>query len=199
MNNKSRKKILSILFFVLVTISVIGYNKQTSANDQLSEISTEQIQILQIATNPSVEVAQKNVEQKIDRVINKPIEEIKPATSESVVAKAPALACQNGTKTYSKVLPEQEELMTQAGIAKDQQLSAGCIIYMESGWNYQATNPTSGAYGLPQSLPASKMASAGADWKSNPITQLKWANQYATTRYGSWSEAVKFWTSNKWW
>src|SRR5215472_12186818 len=52
----------------------------------------------------------------------------------------------------------------------------GCLNDLwqqESGWNYQAYNP-SGAYGIPQALPGSKMASAGADWQTNPATQIKW-------------------------
>ncbi|WP_030800754.1 transglycosylase SLT domain-containing protein, partial [Streptomyces sp. NRRL F-3273] len=48
------------------------------------------------------------------------------------------------------------------------------IVERESGWNYKATNPSSGAYGIMQALPGSKMASAGADWQTNPATQIKW-------------------------
>ena len=73
------------------------------------------------------------------------------------------------------------------------------IISHESGWNYHAVNRSSGAYGLPQSLPAGKLASAGADWRDNPVTQLRWANNYAVGRYGSWEAAYHFWTVNHWW
>jgi hypothetical protein len=55
----------------------------------------------------------------------------------------------------------------------------------ESDWNYKARNPSSGAYGIPQSLPASKMASAGSDWRDNPETQIKWGLGYIDDRYGS--------------
>ncbi len=55
----------------------------------------------------------------------------------------------------------------------------------ESGWNYQAANPSSGAYGIPQALPGSKMASAGSDWASNPATQIKWGLGYIADRYGT--------------
>ncbi|GAA3590418.1 hypothetical protein GCM10022223_01110 [Kineosporia mesophila] len=55
----------------------------------------------------------------------------------------------------------------------------------ESGWNYQATNPSSGAYGIPQSLPGSKMASAGSDWQTNPVTQIRWGLDYIADRYGT--------------
>jgi hypothetical protein len=59
------------------------------------------------------------------------------------------------------------------------------LFQRESGWNTYATNPSSGAYGIPQALPASKMASAGADWKTNPFTQVRWGLNYIANRYGS--------------
>jgi hypothetical protein len=64
----------------------------------------------------------------------------------------------------------------------------GCLDRLwtrESGWNYLATNPSSGAYGIPQSLPASKMASAGADWRTNSDTQIRWGLGYISGRYGT--------------
>jgi hypothetical protein len=57
------------------------------------------------------------------------------------------------------------------------------IVARESGWNPFATNPTSGAYGIPQALPAGKMASAGADWRTNPFTQLRWMVGYIRSRW----------------
>lgn len=70
------------------------------------------------------------------------------------------------------------------------------IINHESGWNPKATNGGSGAYGLPQSLPGSKMASAGSDWRSNPITQLKWMKSYVSSRYGGIGGAYRYWLSH---
>lgn len=67
------------------------------------------------------------------------------------------------------------------------------IIDHESGWNPKATNPESGAYGLPQSLPGSKMASAGSDWRTNPITQLRWMKGYVNSVYGGARNAYNFW------
>jgi Transglycosylase SLT domain len=55
----------------------------------------------------------------------------------------------------------------------------------ESGWNAYAANPSSGAYGIPQALPGSKMATAGPDWQSNPATQIKWGLGYIQSTYGS--------------
>jgi type II secretory pathway pseudopilin PulG len=55
----------------------------------------------------------------------------------------------------------------------------------ESGWNVFASNPTSGAYGIPQALPGSKMASAGPDWQSDAATQIRWGLGYIQSVYGS--------------
>lgn len=68
----------------------------------------------------------------------------------------------------------------------------------ESGWRTDADNPTSSAYGIPQSLPGSKMASVGADWKTNPATQIKWGLQYIKGRYGSPTAAMAHEKSNNW-
>jgi hypothetical protein len=72
------------------------------------------------------------------------------------------------------------------------------IVDHESSWNYQAVNASSGAYGLFQALPGSKMATAGADWRTNPATQIKWGLNYMNSRYGSPCEAWSFWQANHW-
>lgn len=76
----------------------------------------------------------------------------------------------------------------------------GClddIWSRESGWRYNAEN-ASGAYGIPQALPGSKMASAGADWMTDPATQIKWGLGYIQGRYGSPCGAWAFWQGNGW-
>ncbi|GAA1427616.1 hypothetical protein GCM10009616_05270 [Microlunatus lacustris] len=77
----------------------------------------------------------------------------------------------------------------------------GCfddVIIRESGWRVDATNPSSGAYGIPQALPGSKMASAGSDWRTNPATQIIWAVGYMDDRYGSPCAAWSFKSANDW-
>lgn len=62
-----------------------------------------------------------------------------------------------------------------------------CLVALwnkESRWNVYAHNPSSGAYGIPQALPGNKMASAGADWATNPVTQITWGLGYIAGRYG---------------
>ncbi|MFE5369256.1 aggregation-promoting factor C-terminal-like domain-containing protein [Streptomyces mirabilis] len=65
----------------------------------------------------------------------------------------------------------------------------------ESGWNYRALNASSGAYGIPQALPAGKMASAGADWRTNYQTQIRWGLGYIRSVYGSPGNAYSRWLS----
>lgn len=74
--------------------------------------------------------------------------------------------------------------------------AANFIINHESGWQTNATNPSSGAYGLPQALPGNKMASAGADWRTNYQTQFKWFVNYCNQRYGSITGAYAYWKAN---
>ncbi|GAA2604314.1 hypothetical protein GCM10010411_43070 [Actinomadura fulvescens] len=76
----------------------------------------------------------------------------------------------------------------------------GCLVELwnkESGWNTHAANP-SGAYGIPQALPGSKMASAGPDWRNNPRTQIKWGLGYIKGRYGTPCGAWSAFRSKGW-
>lgn len=77
-----------------------------------------------------------------------------------------------------------------------------CLVNLwngESGWNYAAENPDSGAYGIPQSLPADKMGSIAPDWRTNAVTQIKWGLEYIKNRedYGSPCAAWDMWLSRK--
>lgn len=96
-----------------------------------------------------------------------------------------------GTKT-SLPAGSHTDWMSAAGISAKDQGIANAIISQESGWQVTIMNKSSGAYGIPQALPGSKMASAGADWQTNPITQLKWMNSYVIGRYKSWQAAYEF-------
>lgn len=72
------------------------------------------------------------------------------------------------------------------------------IIMRESEWIVTADNPTSDAYGIPQALPGSKMASAGADWQTNPVTQIRWGLGYVAERYDTPCEAWSFKQAKGW-
>jgi membrane protein involved in colicin uptake len=92
----------------------------------------------------------------------------------------------------------QIQAMASQMVAADQFQCFSNIVDHESGWNYHAVNASSGAYGLFQALPAGKYASAGADWQTNPATQIKWGLNYMNTSYGSPCKAWSFWQANHW-
>ncbi|MFE2883177.1 peptidoglycan DD-metalloendopeptidase family protein [Streptomyces sp. NPDC059272] len=88
-------------------------------------------------------------------------------------------------------------ILGQYGWGPDQFGPLKALWQGESGWNYRAKNPSSGAYGIPQALPASKMASAGSDWLTNYATQIRWGLGYIKGRsdYGSPAAAYSKWLS----
>lgn len=87
------------------------------------------------------------------------------------------------------------EWMAAAGIAQSDWQYVDYVVSRESGWNPNATNKSSGACGLVQALPCSKVPGNGY----NPVDNLRWATGYATGRYGSWAGAYNFWVNNHWW
>ncbi|HSX44939.1 MAG TPA: ubiquitin-like domain-containing protein [Candidatus Saccharimonadales bacterium] len=118
-----------------------------------------------------------------------------------------------GTAIY--IPPDTGSIMAAAGIRSSDYAYVNYIISRESGWcptkwqgqigycpaSYQPIHdPSSGyGFGLCQSTPAIKMSSAGGDWMSNPVTQLKWCSGYATGRYGSWGAAYNHWLNYHSW
>ena len=104
--------------------------------------------------------------------------------------------------------------MALAGIAPSDYMYVDYIVSHESGWcptkaqgqyggcpPYAGFVPTTGGYGLCQSTPGSKMASAGADWATNPVTQLRWCSTYAHQAKfgGGWAGAYQYWLAHHWW
>lgn len=110
-----------------------------------------------------------------------------------------AKICENKQNTNSDISKDKKDIMSAVGISEDDYDYVDYIVSHESSWDYQATNESSGAYGLCQALPGNKMAESGTDWKINPITQMDWCNNYAIERYGSWENAQIFWKENQWW
>ncbi|MEU5549579.1 lytic transglycosylase domain-containing protein [Micromonospora sp. NPDC047793] len=84
-------------------------------------------------------------------------------------------------------------MMIDAGFNIDQFPCLDKLWNKESGWNHKARNPSSGAYGIPQAYPGNKMASVGADWQTNPATQITWGLGYIKGRYsnpcGAWAKS----------
>ena len=117
-----------------------------------------------------------------------------------------------GTKPRTLVyVGDKGAIMAAAGVAASDYGYVDYIVGRESGWcatkwqgqvgycppTYEQIHSISSGfgYGLCQSTPAIKMASAGADWPTNPVTQLRWCASYAKSRYGSWGAAYNHWLS----
>ena len=89
-------------------------------------------------------------------------------------------------------------LLSEFGYGQDQFSCLDSLYNSESGWRVNADNPSSSAYGIPQALPGSKMSSEGADWATNPVTQIRWGLGYIQDRYGSPCSAWSFKQGNNW-
>lgn len=117
---------------------------------------------------------------------------------ERAEAKAAASRSSADFPVQSSYSIAQIQAMARQMVASGQYQCFSNIVDHESSWNYRAVNASSGAYGLFQALPGSKMASAGADWQTNPATQIKWGLNYMNERYGSPCDAWSFWQANHW-
>ncbi len=101
-----------------------------------------------------------------------------------------------GTVRYSKWYARKYMAMRYGwGSAQYQALER--LWYHESNWLHRAGS-VSGAYGIPQALPGAKMRSAGADWRTNPETQIRWGLRYIKSVYGSPTRAYGHWRSRNW-
>jgi hypothetical protein len=100
--------------------------------------------------------------------------------AQQTAAQQPAASAPSGS-------PQQiaEQMLSQFGWSSSQFSCLQPLWALESGWNIYASNPSSGAYGIPQALPGSKMASAGPDWQSDAATQIRWGLTYIQGTYGS--------------
>jgi hypothetical protein len=118
-----------------------------------------------------------------------PVAEAKPSSGSGGAASAPVAVANPGSAQAIAA-----EMLAARGFGAEQ---FDCLVALwnkESGWRVNASNPSSGAYGIPQALPGNKMASSGADWQTNAATQIHWGLGYIQGRYGSpcgaWGHSV---------
>jgi len=133
------------------------------------------VSIYEVEFQDNVEISRTLIEEK---VITEPVPEI-------VI---------EGAKV--SIPPEREQCAAwarEAGVSELDLEAALDLIYRESGCRVDARNASSGAYGIPQSLPGSKMLEMGADWETNPVTQIRWMIKYVNNRYGGWQQALDYW------
>ena len=208
MNKQLQRVGISIALAIYIIIAATTvYNTQNKI--QLKEVklknTSAQLKELQLKYNllngdlDAQLKAKQADQQKIDE-LEKQRQQLEQQLSVKKAQEASnkALSALSGSNVAIAASADHNALMEAAGIPQDQWACTEYIISHESGWRVNASNASSGAYGLPQSLPGSKMASAGADWQTNPVTQLKWYYGYTTARYGSPCGAYEFWTIHRW-
>jgi hypothetical protein len=159
-----------------------------------------------VATDPAVLAAQKAAEAA------KAAAELAAKTAaQNAAAAAAASSSSSSSKSGGSYTPPAaatpnagsaqaiaQQMLSDRGMGSDQ---FSCLVSLwnrESGWRVNAYNAGSGAQGIPQALPGNKMASAGADWETNPATQITWGLGYITGRYGTPCGAWAHSESNGW-
>jgi hypothetical protein len=186
---RSRGRVSLFLFaftaaaaFVLVTV-VDPYSGATAspyfqvAGDRFNGEETQEIQVAAAAPNTFT----RDGFTVTDKPKPVPVPVAAPVASKSASSSAPSAAVPNPGSAQAIAA----DAVAARGWGDDQ---FNCLVSLwnkESGWRVNAENSSSGAYGIPQALPGSKMATAGDDWQTNPATQIQWGLGYISGRYGT--------------
>lgn len=151
------------------------------------ESQLQKIQQLHQDSLNSSEQEQKQLEDKIKQ-LEADLQAKKEREAQSI-----AFATKQAQASSVKVTGSCVEWMVQAGIPVTN--STTSLIIKESGCRPTAKNARSGACGIPQALPCSKLENACPNWQNDPVCQLRWMNTYVQNRYGSWDSAYSTWLS----
>lgn len=195
---------VGVMVAVVVNFSSLGVGKadpppvppDLSANDMLAQLTD--VDMDPITANAVAMAKKRAYEQQLKaealakvkaRQAAKNRPKIEASKTASYLAKINPSAKQN--KAYGK---QMSALKGWGSCWK----SLETLWFHESGWNERAVNPSSGAYGIPQALPGSKLASAGSDWKTSAPTQIAWGLSYIKARYKDPCGAWDWWQAHNW-
>ena len=195
-----RAAVVATALAVLLGAGAAGQASSTTAHtaDASKESSLQKLEFERVGSITPVSPSTGSVDAKASEI--KPAEAPAPPAPAAPVAPAPAPAPVQpvavddpaGAQAYAAAqLPVH-------GWAPSEMQCLQKLWTRESDWKTTATNPSSGAYGVVQSLPAEKMASAGADYRTNYRTQINWGLKYVQDRYGSPCGALNFHYANNW-
>jgi hypothetical protein len=171
------------LAFVLVSVTSPMAQQEAAAAVVLAEIEAMPTQVLAVDGEYTTEVVRDGY-----GVTAKPVPPPPPPPAPSPAS--PARSGGGGAPAAGTPDPGSAKAIAYAMVQARGwgEGEYNCLVSLwqkESGWNTFASNPSSGAYGIPQSLPGTKMATAGADWATNPATQITWGLGYISGRYGT--------------
>ncbi|WP_211367452.1 transglycosylase SLT domain-containing protein [Streptomyces sedi] len=179
-----------------------GTNAQlhtASLNQQAESQSTAaEAEVVRAAQEAARVAAAENAQERRAAAEREAQEEAEREAAEQAAAEAEAASAAVSAPAQSSYSKSDIQALARQIVGADQFQCFSNIVDHESGWDHTATNPSSGAYGLMQALPGSKMASAGSDWQTNPATQIQWGVNYMESRYGSPCGAWEFWQANNW-
>ena len=197
MNNKILKWGFRYLIIIVIlgAIAIAVPNVMIDKELQPSEVQ-EEIPLQEAVKEEKVEV------KKVEKAKKTKKKTTKKKTTKKVVNKqkksTPRKAILNVKASVTEMKQYAHQLVLSYGWSEYDYECLVKIVNHESGWNPNAVNKSSSACGLCQALPCSKMASAGADYRTNYKTQLKWMMGYIKGRYGTPAKAWAFWQKHHW-
>ena len=176
-----------------LTFAVDGVTSSTSTEQS----KTEQADAVRVAADRSATNAQRSVAAARSAQREKAKAAALAKARKAAAEKAAAAAERKRVIANAQQDPKAAArvLMPEYGFSQAQWPCLERLWIGESGWSYQAENASSGAYGIPQSLPGSKMATSAGDWRTNPVTQIKWGLDYIKRSYGTPCNALDQWNA----
>lgn len=194
-NTISQEEILS-----KIKSGEINISQNVPIPDNLKEKMEKEAEEKRIAEEQAKIEAEKKAQEEAEA--KKKAEELKIAQSKQVTSRGGTTVRKEntqatGTKAEYQAYAKNLCVNTYGWTEND----FNCLVKLwerESNWNPNAHNKSSGAHGIPQSLPASKMASEGSDYYTNGKTQIRWGLKYIKNRYGTPANAWAFWQQHKW-
>lgn len=180
---KTKVLIISILVLISGGLLINGYVNEEIMQE--TNITTNKTQNNEDSTNTTTTTKTSKNAQKTTNKVQKTTKKVVKSTK--TVQKFNVKASKSEMQQYARSILS----------VKDYE-ALDFIITHESGWNANNVNKKSGASGLCQALPASKMAVSGKDYKTNYKTQINWCILYCNTRYGSIQKAKAFWLKHHW-
>ncbi len=200
----------------LATVGVIGASTLTLTlfpSDNINEPPTAEQRAAAVNTHGSAELhtEKSTVHRKLPKHV--PNKNVNNMSSPNNNPSVPRPECWDGKISDLNHVPESRHKIALGNIAlaceiakdekwfkKSPQRQMGCLVMLwdrESGWYQKSGNPKE-AFGIPQSVPGKKMASKGADWQTNPATQISWGVGYIDGRYGTPCDALKHHDDHNW-
>ena len=208
-NSLNKKAIIVSIFLTIIGVFTAIYLYQYTHASKLEKQLLEKQSVLEERTNElNSKAEQLNLTDQQKQELQKQVDELNKIKSDlerqlqakkEQASKVAVVAPKQAQASPVAVTGNKLDWLRASGIPESQWQYVDYIVSRESSWNPNAVNKSSGATGLCQSLPASKMASAGGDYLTNPVTQLRWCDSYAKSRYGGWANSYNEWIRKHWW